>query len=123
MANPRHDLGHRAETAVAVWLERAGWTVLDRRWRCPAGELDLACRDPGGALVGVEVKLRSSSRAGSAAESIDRRRVARLRATLGAYAAGHHLTSPSSVRVDLVTVELDSNGRWRLGRVPAIDAW
>jgi putative endonuclease len=123
VADPRHALGRRAEEAAAGWLVRTGWTVLERRWRCAAGELDLVCRDTGGALVGVEVKLRRTGRAGSAAESIDRRRLARLRVALGAYASGRRdSTPPSAVRIDLITVERDGD-RWRLRRVPAIDAW
>lgn len=60
MPDPRHLLGRAAEDAVARWLTSAGWTLLERRWRCPAGELDLVLCDPAGALVGMEVKLRSN---------------------------------------------------------------
>jgi putative endonuclease len=122
--DPRHWLGRAGEDAVAAWLAAAGWTPLERRWRCPSGELDLVLRDPSGALVGVEVKLRRTSRAGSGAESVDRRRLRRLRATLAAYAS---VAAPSlrfaELRIDLVTVTPASDGRWRLRRLPAIDAW
>lgn len=124
MPDPRHRLGLAGEDAVARWLTGSGWVLLRRRWRCPAGELDLVLRDPSGALVGVEVKLRRTSRAGSGAESVDRRRLGRLRAALAAYASD----SPprrrfTELRIDLVSVSPASDGRWRLCRIPAIDAW
>jgi putative endonuclease len=122
MTDPRHELGTRAESAVGAWLSRAGWQVLERRWRSPAGELDLVCLDPYGTLVGVEVKLRSTGRAGSGAESVDRRRVARLRKALGSYAASASLLA-AELRLDLVTLEPAEDGRWLALRTPAIDAW
>ena len=124
MPDPRHTLGLRGEEAVARWLAAKGWTALARRWRSPAGELDLVLRDPAGTLVGVEVKVRRGQRTGTAAESVDRRRVARLRAALVDYA--HHAEGgrdPTALRVDLVTAVPAADGLWRLSRLPGIDAW
>lgn len=121
MADPRHELGQRAEEAVAAWLAADGWTVLERRWRCPAGELDLVCTDPAGVLVGVEVKVRSTGRAGTATESVDPRRLARLRAALATYARA--ATPAFGLRLDLVTLAPEGGGRWRVRRLSAIDAW
>jgi putative endonuclease len=124
--NPRHELGQQAEDAAARWLTAMSWQVLDRRWRTPAGELDLVCRDPSGALVAVEVKLRRTARAGSALEAIDRRRLLRLRAALAAYARASvaHGSPPgwTSLRLDLVTAEPAAGG-WRLRRHAGVDAW
>ena len=125
MGDPRHDFGLLAEDLVARWLADAGWTILARRWRARgSGEIDLVCRDPHGSVVGVEVRGRRTGRIGSAVESIDRRRVARLRAALGAYLATRP-TGFAGVRIDLVTVEpaRDAAGSWRLVRRPMIDAW
>ncbi len=121
MADPRHELGLRAEVAVARWLVARGWTVLERRWRCPIGELDLVARDPAGGLVGVEVKLRSTGRAGTGAESVDPRRMARLRAALATY--GRAAPPATGLRLDLVTVTPAGDGRWRIRHLPAIDGW
>lgn len=120
MPDPRHQLGLLAESAAARWLTQHGWQVVERRWRGPHGELDLVCRDADGWLVGVEVKLRSSGRSGSGAESVDRRRVARLRRTIAAYAVDHQTASP--MRLDLVTLGRDPAG-WRLRHYRGIDAW
>lgn len=122
MADPRHLLGSRAEDAAAVWLLGHDWQILGRRWQCAGGELDLVCRDPSGALVGVEVKVRRSARAGGGAESVDGRRVSRLRAALSAFARQSAVTH-RALRVDLVTLVPADSGRWRIERLPGIDAW
>ncbi|MEO8245635.1 MAG: YraN family protein [Chloroflexota bacterium] len=125
MGDPRHELGGRGEDAVARWLTSAGWRVLARRWRVPEGELDIVALDDAGTLVAVEVRARRSARAGTAAESVDRRHVLRLRAALRRYAAE---ASPvhAGLRVDLVTLAPANEGagpRWRATRLEAIDGW
>jgi putative endonuclease len=122
MADPRHLLGRNAEAAAAGWLTACGWVVLERRWRGRAGELDIVALDADGRLVAVEVKCRSSQRAGGATAAIDRRRLSRLRGSLGAYAASAG-TGGRPMRIDLVSVTPLLDGRWRLARYEAIDAW
>ncbi|WP_293876048.1 MULTISPECIES: YraN family protein [unclassified Sphingomonas] len=69
--------GRRGERLAGWWLRLKGWTILDRRVRTPAGEVDLVARR--GALIAfVEVKTRRT-----AAEldfAIDERRLARVAA-------------------------------------------
>jgi putative endonuclease len=120
--NPRHALGERAEATVADWLTARGWTVLARRWRCPEGELDIVALDPDRTLVGVEVKLRRTGRAGEPMESIDPRQLRRLRSALGRFAAAD-ARAVSGVRIDLVAVRAADAGHWRLTHCPGIDAW
>lgn len=123
MPDPRHALGERGEAAVAAWLSSRGWTILARRWRCPYGELDLVALDPDNVLVAVEVKLRRGARAGDPLESVDRRRLARLRAALGRFRAEAHTSRGVGTRMDLVAVRPAGEGLWRLAHHRAIDAW
>ena len=70
-------LGRRGEDAAATWLEQRGWTVLDRRVRTKAGEVDLVARRD--TLVAfVEVKTRKT--AAGLDHAIDDRRLARVAA-------------------------------------------
>jgi putative endonuclease len=121
LGDPRHQLGIAAEEAVAGHLAAHGWLVLAQRWRCRFGELDLACIDREGALVGVEVRARRSSRAGSPVESIDRQRLHRLRSALVDFATTNEI-SARAFRVDLAAVEFAEAG-WRVTIHAAIDAW
>lgn len=120
MTDPRHALGSGAETAVGDWLEACGWRVVGRRVRSAAGgEVDLVAIDPADVLVAVEVRARRSARAGRAGLSVDARRVARLRRTLVATAVASGIEH-FGLRVDLVTVEPDFAGSWRVTRLPGI---
>jgi putative endonuclease len=120
MADPRHALGSAAEAAVGVWLEACGWRIVGRRVRSAAGgEVDLVAIDPHGVLVAIEVRARRSTRAGPAATSVDAHRVRRLRGTLAARAAASGVAH-DGLRVDLVTVEPEDGGAWRLERMPGI---
>ncbi len=121
MSNRRHQLGRDAEAAVAHGLEASGWRILARRWRVREGEIDLVCLDPSGVLVAVEVRARSSARAGHPAESLQADHLGRLRRALARYGSlepvGHR-----GLRIDLVTVELAA-GRWRAVRMAGVDGW
>ena len=123
MPDPRHALGREVEDAVAEWLRRAGWTVLARRARSTSGgEVDIVALDPDGVLVAVEVRARRHTRAGSPVESVDGRRIGRLRRTL--VALGPSAPPHRGLRVDLVAAEPAGGrpGSWRLRRVPGIEA-
>ena len=122
MSDPRHRLGRTAEEAVADWLIRAGWTILERRLRAGAGgEVDLIALDRTGTLVALEVRARRTDRTGAAATTVDRRRIRRLELTLVAFAS-RRTVSHRGLRIDLVTVEPMPGGRriWRLARIPRV---
>lgn len=123
MPDPRHLLGRQGEAMAGDWLTARGWTILARRWRSPAGELDLVALDPDGVTVAVEVKLRSRGRTGAPEEAVDRARLRRLRAALGQFSASAGVVRQGELRIDLVTVTGVDGGGWRLAHHPAIDAW
>ena len=90
--------GRRGERLAAWWLRLKGWSILDRRVRTPAGEVDLVAKR--GALIAfVEVKSRAS-----AAEldfAIDERRLARV-AAAAEYLMPRYATAGEDIRVDVI---------------------
>jgi putative endonuclease len=74
----RRALGISGEEAVAAWYVARGYRVLDRNWRCRAGELDLVLRK-GAMVVFCEVKTRSSDAFGLPAEAVTRPKQQRIR--------------------------------------------
>ncbi|MGI6877599.1 YraN family protein [Microbacterium sp. gxy059] len=81
-------LGRAGEARAASYLERAGYRVLDRNWRCPDGEIDIvATRD--GTIAIVEVKTRTSRRYGHPLEAVDDGKVRRLWRLAFAWAREH----------------------------------
>ena len=95
-------LGERGETIAARHLVRSGMVLLDRNWRCDAGEIDLVLRD-GDVLVICEVKTRTSRDYGEPLEAVDQRKADRLR-RLGSRWLRAHECHPDDIRIDLVGV-------------------
>jgi putative endonuclease len=95
-------LGAYGETLAARHLVEQGMVVLDRNWRCDAGEIDLVLRD-GDVLVVCEVKTRSSTRYGTPHEAVTDIKVARLR-RLAARWLHDRGVAVRDVRIDLVAV-------------------
>lgn len=98
----RRALGAYGETVAARHLVEVGMVLLDRNWRCPAGELDLVLRD-GDVLVACEVKTRSSDVCGSPHEAVDDEKLDRLQRLAWLWAEDQGLR-PTDVRVDLVAI-------------------
>ncbi len=69
--------GRQAERISGWWLRLKGWTILDRRVRTRAGEIDLIARR-GNIVAFVEVKARGSE--ADLALAIDERRLGRVAA-------------------------------------------
>lgn len=100
--------GVDAEGVAAAALGRDGWTVLARRLRTEAGELDLVAeRD--GVLAVVEVKARPTL--SDAAWALGARQRARLLAAADAALAANPDWGRAGVRFDVVLV--DAAGRVR----------
>lgn len=105
-------LGRTGEELAGRWLERAGWQILDRNWRCRTGEIDLVALD-GDDLVVVEVKTRRSLRLGHPAEAVTARKLSRLRVLAGLWLAEHEVRT-AGVRVDVIAVWLPEGGPPRI---------
>lgn len=69
------------EDLAADYLTGLGWKVLERNWRCPAGELDIVAVDPGppATVVFCEVKCRRGLRFGPPLEAITTAKQRKLR--------------------------------------------
>jgi putative endonuclease len=66
-------LGASAEAVATRVLVAHGYTIVERNFRCVAGELDIVARDAE-VLVFVEVRSRADAEHGDAAEMVDRRK-------------------------------------------------
>jgi putative endonuclease len=97
--------GQRAESLAAAAPEKAGYTILERNWRCAIGEIDLVARHRGEIVI-VEVRARAVG-TDAALESILPDKRDRLIKLADAYLDAHDLTD-ESCRIDVVAVGLDS---------------
>ncbi|GEP36939.1 UPF0102 protein [Nocardioides psychrotolerans] len=101
-AAARQALGTYGESVAARHLVEQGLVLLDRNWRCGAGEIDLVLRE-GHVLVVCEVKTRSSDAFGTPHEAVGAEKRDRLGVLALRWAADHGLTPPDT-RIDLVAV-------------------
>lgn len=95
-------MGAYGEQVAARHLAEAGLLVLDRNWRCPAGEIDLVLRD-GATLVICEVKTRADTARGTPHEAITPAKLARLVRLAEEWQTAHEVRV-ADVRIDLVAV-------------------
>jgi putative endonuclease len=70
-------IGRRAEELACRHLESQGLRLLERNYRCRAGEIDLVMLD-GDTLVLVEVRSRSTATHGDAASTVGARKQQRF---------------------------------------------
>lgn len=103
---------------AARHLTRQGMVLLERNWRCPAGEIDLVLRD-GDVLVVCEVKTRSSEAFGAPLEAVSEAKLARLR-RLGAQWMRERGVSPRDIRIDLVGVLRPRRGPAQIEHVAGV---
>ncbi|WP_462187769.1 MULTISPECIES: YraN family protein [unclassified Frankia] len=108
-------LGRFGEDVAARHLAAVGAEILDRNWRCREGELDLVVQD-GESLVFCEVKTRSGTRYGSAAEAVVGRKAARIRRLAARWLAEHPHAS-SLVCFDVLLVSRPPAGPVRVEHI------
>jgi putative endonuclease len=108
--------GATAETLATRALVRAGYRIVERNYRCAAGELDIVAQD-GPILAFVEVRSRADATHGHAAEMVGRskqRQVARVAAVY----LEHRKPPAERMRFDVVAITGDQveliKDAWRL---------
>ncbi|PIU19101.1 MAG: YraN family protein [Elusimicrobia bacterium CG08_land_8_20_14_0_20_59_10] len=79
-----NDKGARYEEQAAVFLKNAGFSIVDRNWACPMGELDIVARK-GDTVIFAEVRERSNPGYGTPAESVTAAKRSKLIRTAMAY--------------------------------------
>ena len=94
------------EKQAAAFLERKGFSILARNYRCRSGEIDIVAKD-GAYLVFVEVKYRATGRSGSALEAIDRKKANQVRRTAAVYLYENHYPEDTPCRFDAVGIDGD----------------
>ncbi|KJQ52950.1 YraN family protein [Microbacterium sp. SA39] len=100
----KDELGKAGEERAAQHLTAHGYTVLDRNWRCPQGEIDIVAAH-GVHLSVIEVKTRRSAAFGHPFEAIDERKRRRLWTLAFAWRAGHpDLARGLDVRIEAIGI-------------------
>lgn len=97
-----HELGKRGEEAAACFLERRECEILDRNWKCIAGEADIvALQDD--TLCFIEVKTRKDAQKGFPSEAVDTRKRSRYERIAACYLKDHDYADVR-VRFDIIAI-------------------
>lgn len=113
--NARAGLGRDGEELAERLFRNRGFRVLDRNFRCKAGEIDLVVRR-GSLVVFCEVKSRRTDRWGEPAEAVGHAKQARLR-RLAAVWLRQRRPGSIDIRFDVVSV-IVRRGRTYVRHIP-----
>ena len=116
--NAKDALGQQGEQLAAEYLQRAGFRILARNWRCAEGEIDIVAADRR-TLVACEVKTRSGTRYGTPLEAVTRKKRSRLRRLAVRWVLANGVLF-DEVRVDVVEVLKDERGDFAIEHIRGV---
>jgi putative endonuclease len=102
MAGERRQLGIDGERAAERFLRARGYTIVERNYRCPRGEVDLIALH-GRTVVFVEVKTRRAAASDSPYDAVDPRKQRQIVRVAEHYLSARRLHD-RDVRFDVVGV-------------------
>jgi putative endonuclease len=102
------DIGRLGELVAASYLSMRELDVLERRFSCLRGEVDIVARD-GDVFAFVEVKLRGPRAKGPGRAAVNAAKQERIVRAALAYLADHGGTA-QRMRFDVIEIDLDGNG-------------
>ncbi len=105
MPDERQILGAEGERAAEKFLKRRRYTIVERNYRCPVGEVDLVALD-GRTVVFIEVKTRTGEGWGTPLEAVDRRKQRQVSRAAQYFLAQHRLQDREA-RFDVVGIWWD----------------
>jgi len=95
-----HDLGRKAEALATGFLQKSGYALLARNYRCLKSELDLIVQKEN-IVVGVEVKARTVGFVLAAYEAVSYNKIQLLVTTMDHFVQSKNMDV--EVRFDLIT--------------------
>jgi putative endonuclease len=115
MLNSRQRLGQSGEETVVRYLEKNGYTILIKNYRCKIGEIDIIARD-GADLVFIEVKTRSGLGYGTPAAAVTIRKQRQITRAAQWYLAEQKLFD-APARFDVISVLFGEASRQEIDHI------
>ncbi len=105
--NNRKNIGNIGEDVATRYLEKLGYKILERNFRCKSGEIDIIAQDKD-EIVFIEVKTRKVLSYGDPAESVNEPKQKHI------YKAGEYYlfindSLDSFIRIDVVEVYVNND--------------
>ena len=102
-------VGKLGEKIAAEFLKKEGYKILEKNFQTRFGEIDLVAED-GDTLVFVEVKTRHTDKFGKPEESVTPVKIRKI-IKAGQFFRNIGRNLPDLERIDVVAIELESNGK------------
>lgn len=102
MINKR-SVGNKYEKLVSDYLEKQGYYIKERNFRCRFGEIDIIAKKDS-YLVFIEVKYRSTGKYGVPQEAVDHCKQKRISNAASFYLYKYHYPMDTPVRFDVAAV-------------------
>ena len=97
-----NELGKWGEDLAVAFLQRQGYTIIERDWKSGRRDIDIIAKDETGTIVFVEVKTRRNRLFGEPEEAIDYRKMQSLQQAINHYIKFRHLNG--NVRFDIISI-------------------
>jgi len=105
----RTQLGRLGEDVAARYLQAKGYSIIERNFRCPLGEIDIIARQ-GGEMVFVEVKTRTTQDVARPGDSVTAAKQSRIAKVAEVYLL-RKVKGEWRCRFDVVEVLLTPHGQ------------
>lgn len=103
-------IGDFYEREVVRYLQKNGYQILERNYRCKFGEIDVIAKAPDQrTIIYGETKFRRSSGSGSGLEAVNFKKQRRICKTAMFHYAKYGMAAGLPVRFDVF--EVDANGQ------------
>ena len=99
------DKGNFGESVAAMYLEKQGYEIVERNFRCRLGEVDIICKK-NNQIVFVEVKTRTSDQYGAPSEAVTKDKISKIRKVAALYMMSEKITN-YQVKFDVMEILLN----------------
>ncbi len=113
----RHILGKNGEKAAFDYLEKQGYTILEKNFSCRQGEIDIIALD-GNYIVFFEIKSRTNIEFGLPSESVTDKKIKHILRAASYYLYKHQLED-ANTRVDVIEVYV-KHGNYKINHLKQI---
>lgn len=111
------EIGRIGENLAAKYLQKSGYMIIDRNFRCKQGEIDIIAKY-GKEFVFVEVKTRTNLNYGKPAEAVTQIKQKHIEKATQYYIYIKNLFN-AFIRLDIVEVYIKSN-EYRINHIKQI---
>lgn len=106
MTTEKQNVGKLGEDTAVKYLENRGYSILERNYRKPWGEIDIVAQQSQ-ELVFIEVKTQNQKFEWRPEENVTRHKKHQLSRIIMTYLKEHKITESQEWRIDVLAIKLN----------------